>query len=102
MLGALATGVQGGKWYSLMDKVAHAATLQAAWRQVRANQGAAGVDGQSIGAFERQAKPLLARLQMEVGRGGYRPYPVRRRWIAKQGRRERRPLGIPAVRDRIV
>lgn len=102
MLGALKTGVQGGKWYSLMDKVAHAATLQAAWRQVRANQGAAGVDGQSIGAFERQVKPLLARLQMEVRTGWYRPYPVQRRWIAKQGRRERRPLGIPAVRDRVV
>ncbi len=48
MLSALVNGVKGGKWFSLMDKVFAPKTLALAWTKVRANKGAAGVDGQSI------------------------------------------------------
>ena len=51
MLSALVNGVKGGKWYSLMDKVYAPRTLAVAWTKVRANKGAAGVDGQSTGRF---------------------------------------------------
>jgi RNA-directed DNA polymerase len=51
MLSALGNGVKGGKWFSLMDKVYAPKTLEVAWAKVRANKGAAGVDGQSIERF---------------------------------------------------
>ena len=52
MLTALEEGVKGGKWFALMDKVYSGRNLEAAWAKVRANKGAAGVDHQSIEAFE--------------------------------------------------
>ena len=65
MLAALDNGVQGGRWYSLMDKVASPRTLAAAWKRVAANKGAAGVDGISITRFQARAPYYLA----EVERG---------------------------------
>ena len=60
MLSALVNGVKGGKWYALMDKVFAPDTLAAAWTKVRANKGAAGVDGQSIERFAARADDYLA------------------------------------------
>src|ERR1700682_95897 len=54
MVSALVNGVKGGRWFSLIDKVTAPATLQVAWAKVRANRGAAGVDGQSVERFERE------------------------------------------------
>src|SRR5437660_10515078 len=51
MVSALVNGVKGGRWYSLMDKVYAPTTLEAAWEKVWANDGAAGVAGQSIARF---------------------------------------------------
>ena len=62
MLSALGNGVKGGKWFSLMDKVFAPKTLAAAWTKVRANKGAAGVDGQSIERFAAKAEVYLAEL----------------------------------------
>ena len=56
MLAALDNGVQGGKWFSLIDKVSRPQTLTVAWQQVQANGGAAGIDGQSVGRFAAQAE----------------------------------------------
>jgi RNA-directed DNA polymerase len=56
MVSALGNGVKGGKWYGLMDKVVRPTTLAVAWRKVARNQGAAGVDGQSIKRFTAQAE----------------------------------------------
>lgn len=102
MLAALESGVKGGVWFSLMDKVYAPANLAAAWKRVRSNRGAAGVDGQSVARFERDASKYLDELHQELRRGSYRPSPVRRRWIEKTGTRKKRPLGIPTVRDRVV
>lgn len=101
MLAALGNGVKGNKWFSLIDKVYRPQTLAAAWQQVKANQGAAGIDGQSCAQFEAQAERYLSELADDLKEGRYRPAPVRRVEIAK-GDGKKRPLGIPTVKDRIA
>jgi RNA-directed DNA polymerase len=102
MVAALEHGVRGGRWFSLMDKVWAKRTLEAAWERVRRNGGSAGVDRQSIDAFAAQAERYLEELQAALRAGTYRPEAVRRVWIPKPGQAERRPLGIPTVKDRVV
>lgn len=101
MVSALGNGVKGGRWYSLMDKVWAPATLTSAWTRVRSNGGAAGVDGESIERFEARSEEYLAELSEALRTGSYRPQAVRRVEIPK-GDGRTRPLGIPAVKDRIV
>lgn len=101
MLAALANGVKGGKWFSLIDKVVRPGTLEIAWQKVARNKGAAGVDGQSVERFEARAEESLAELGEALVSGTYRPQPVKRVEIPK-GPGRTRPLGIPAVKDRIV
>lgn len=98
---ARVNGVEGGKWYSLMDKVYTPKTLTLAWTKVQANQGASGVDGQSVERFADHAETYLSELSRNLRDGNYRPQPVKRVDIAK-GRGQTRPLGIPTVKDRIV
>jgi len=102
MLTALEKGVKGGKWFSLIDKVYALTNLWAAFRKVWANQGAAGVDHQTIEMFERHLEENLEKLSRSLRDGSYRPAAVRRKWINKLGSKEKRPLGIPTVRDRVV
>lgn len=101
MLAALVNGVTGGKWYSLWDKVSDRRTLEASWRAVARNQGAAGVDGVSVQRFAAQAERYLDELEADLKAGRYRPSGVKRTWIPKAGGGQR-PLGIPTVKDRIV
>ena len=101
MLAALGNGVRGGKWFSLIDKVYRIETLEAAWKKVAANGGAAGVDGQSVKQFGFRAEIYLAELEQALRSGEYRPEPIRRVEIPKGGGKMR-PLGIPVVKDRIV
>jgi len=101
MVSALENGVKGGRWYSLMDKVYAPATLKAASGKVRANGGAAGVDGQSLKRFAAQEELYLAELAAGLREGSYRPQPVKRVDIPK-GDGKTRPLGIPTVKDRVV
>ena len=101
MLSALENGVKGGKWYSLMDKVYASKTLEVAWTKVRANKGAAGVDGQSIERFAARADAYLAELSAALREGRYHPQAVKRVDMPK-GDGRTRPLGIPTVKDRIV
>jgi RNA-directed DNA polymerase len=102
MLEALERGVKGNVWFSLIDKVCRPATLRAAWLNVRANGGSAGSDHQSITDFECDLEANLSRLEDELCTGTYCPRPVRRVYIDKSGSKDKRPLGIPAVRDRVV
>lgn len=101
MLAALDNGVKGNKWFSLIDKVYRPQTLAAAWQQVQANHGAAGIDGQSIERFAADAERYLSELAEDLKEGRYRAAPVRRVEIPKAGGKTR-PLGIPTVKDRIV
>jgi RNA-directed DNA polymerase len=102
MLQALETGPKGGKWFRLSDKVESERVLRSAFYEVLRNDGSAGVDRQSVAAFERQEKQELANLVDELKNNRYCPLPVRRVYIEKPGSNEKRPLGIPAVRDRTV
>jgi RNA-directed DNA polymerase len=102
MLTALETGVKGGKWFSLIDKVWQPANLDAAWRKVRANGGAGGVDHQTVARFGRHLAQELERLGAALRENRYVPHGVRRVYIPKPGSTEKRPLGIPTVRDRVV
>ena len=102
MLEALATGVKGGKWHSLYDKVWKPSNLMAAWKRVKANGGGGGVDKISIAKFAENAEERLAKLAEALQTGTYKPLPVRRSYIPKPGSSEKRPLGIPTILDRIV
>lgn len=101
MLAALGNGVKGHKWFSLIDKVYRPSTLQAAWKQVRANQGAAGIDRQSVEAFAAHEQVYLSELATALEQGRYQAQAVRRVEIPQAGGKTR-PLGIPTVKDRIV
>ena len=90
------------KWFRLWDKVLAERTLQTAFWAVWRNAGAPGVDGQTVQEFDEHAAVELARLREELSTRRYCRQPARRVWIPKPGTTERRPLGIPAVRDRTV
>ena len=102
MLATLAEGVRGGKWYSLMDKVYADRSLRAAFARVRANHGSSGVDHVTVEMFEAGLDDNLRRLGEELRLGAYSPQAIRRHYIPKPGSAEKRPLGIPTVRDRVV
>ena len=102
MLEALERGVKGGKWFSLIDKVTSERTLAIGWEKVRSNAGACGVDGITIERFEKQAKERLLAVKEQIEGGDYHPQLIKRVWIDKPGSTEKRPLGIPTVRDRVV
>ncbi len=72
-----------------------------AYKQVKANKGAAGVDGESVNEFEQDVSNNLYRLWNRMSSGSYLPKPVRRVEIPK-GDGRMRPLGIPTVEDRIA
>ena len=102
MLATLETGVIGGKWYSLIDKLYPETTLRAAFKAVATNRGAAGVDHVSIEGYAENLEANLARLSAALRTGNYRPQAIRRHYIPKPGSQEKRPLGIPSVQDRVV
>lgn len=90
------------RFYTLYDKVCWTDTLARAYRQAKANAGAAGVDGVRFKDIESfGVEPWLAALRQELVDETYRPAAVRRVLIPKPGGGER-PLGIPTIRDRVV
>jgi RNA-directed DNA polymerase len=96
------TEEQDKVWFRMIDKVYAPANLQSAFAAVWRNRGSAGADGQTVGQFEAHVEAELARLAEQLHEGTYQPHPARRVWIPKPGSIELRPLGIPAVRDRVV
>jgi RNA-directed DNA polymerase len=91
------------RFHALWDRIHRRDVLERAWRNVRENRGAAGVDRTTIAQIEAEGVDVfLDGLRQELVEGRYRPRPVRRVHIPKPGRSETRPLGIPAVRDRVV
>jgi RNA-directed DNA polymerase len=102
MLQALETGPKGNKWFRLWDKVVSERNLHRAFARVRSNDGSAGVDGKSVAAFARQERVEVEKLSGQLRSGKYRPQAVRRVYIEKAGSKEKRPLGIPTVDDRVV
>jgi RNA-directed DNA polymerase len=102
MLNALETGVKGGKWYSLFDKVRAPKVLRAAFKSVKVNKGGAGIDHQTVEGFGNNLEENIKRISLQLKEGIYQPQAVKRVWIPKPGKSKKRPLGIPTVRDRVV
>jgi RNA-directed DNA polymerase len=100
-LWAAAKQSEGRRFHALYDRICRDDILWEAWRRVRANRGAAGVDALTIAAVEAYgAERMIAELQNNLRAGIYRPAPVRRVEIPKSDG-SRRPLGIPTVTDRV-
>ncbi len=97
-----AKGSPSYRFYALYDKVYRKDVLALAYERCQANRGAAGVDGQEFDDIEKYGVGRwLDELARELGRRTYRPQPVRRVMIPKPGGGER-PLGIPAIKDRVA
>jgi len=102
MLNRLAESREQTVWFSLWDKVWNSDNMSQAMWEVILNGGSAGVDGQTTGQISQNWMEEQERLQSELRQGQYHPQPTRRVWIPKPGTSEQRPLGVPAVRDRVV
>jgi len=101
-LWAAAKRSPGRRFHALMDRVYRDDILWTAWKRVKANGGAAGVDQQTLADIEELGPgEFLADLKADLEAGRYRPSAVRRRYIPK-GQGKERPLGIPTVRDRVA
>lgn len=90
------------KFHALYDKIYRMDLLAEAWRRVRANKGAAGIDGETLADIEKMGvERFLLECRDLLRLGEYHPKPVRRQYIPKKDGKLR-PLGIPTVRDRVV
>jgi group II intron reverse transcriptase/maturase len=89
---------------ALYDKIYRRDVLKEAWKRVRANKGAPGVDEQDFEWIEQELgiRSFLEEIRRELKSQRYRPKPVKRCWIDKPGKPEKRPLGIPVIRDRVT
>ncbi|WP_058300475.1 group II intron reverse transcriptase/maturase [Gorillibacterium timonense] len=101
-LGHAAKTSKSRRFHALYDKVSREDVLWEAWRCVRGNKGAAGVDGETLADIEKKGEALfIEECRERLIQKRYRPQPVRRHYIPKKDGRKR-PLGIPTIQDRVV
>ena len=92
------------RFHALYDRIFRPDILWRAWNEVRRNGGSAGIDGVTIEDVEREGvEGFLGQIEQDLKARKYRPQPVRRVYIPKSSDPAKlRPLGIPAIRDRVV
>ena len=90
------------KHEKILQRVYNPWRLRKAWRQVKENAGAAGIDKMTVEDFEKREEGLLGLIQEKLTEGTYRFKPARRKLIPKEGTSKMRKLGIPVVMDRVV
>jgi len=95
-------GAKNRKWYSLIDKVYSMETLRKAWQRVYRNKGGAGADDETVIMFRSNAEENLRAIHKQLREERYEVSAIKRCLINKDNGKEKRPLGIPTVRDRIV
>jgi len=86
---------------TMIEEILEPGNLAQAWKRVKANKGAPGIDGMTVEDFAAFAREHWPRIATAIREGNYRPAPVRRVWIPKPDRTQR-PLGIPTVLDRVI
>jgi RNA-directed DNA polymerase len=86
---------------TIIEEILEPENLAAAWKRVKANKGAPGIDGMTVGDFPAFARGHWPRIAKAIEEGTYRPAPVKRAWISKPDG-SKRPLGIPTVLDRVI
>jgi RNA-directed DNA polymerase len=86
---------------TMIEEILEPENLAQAWKRVKANQGAPGIDGMIVEDFPAFAREHWPRIATAIREGNYRPAPVRRVWIPKPDGSQR-PLGIPTVLDRVI
>lgn len=89
------------KYYSLIDKIYNKNNILEAFKRVKKNKGAPGIDGETVQNFECLLDEKINEIHCELKNGDYRPSAVRRTYIKKDDG-SKRPLGIPTVKDRVV
>ena len=89
------------KYYSLIDKIYNKNNILDAFKLVKKNKGAPGIDGETVLDFEKLLEEKINEIHCELKSGKYRPSPVKRTYIDKEDG-TKRPLGIPTVKDRVV
>ena len=94
MLATLETGIEGGKWFRLIDKVWSPKNLAGSLQKVVAKGGSAGIDNQSGRQIEAHKDQTIAKLEQELRVRQYEPLAVKRVWIPKPGSNEKRALGV--------
>ena len=85
----------------LLERILSRSNMQYAWKRVKANKGAAGIDKMDIDQFQKFAGTHWAGIRESLSGGSYQPLPVKRVEIPKQSGGTR-PLGIPTVTDRLI
>ena len=86
---------------TMIEEILDPDNLAQAWKRVKANQGAPGIDGMTVEDFPAFARVHWPRIATAIREGNHRPAPVRRVWIPKPDGSQR-PLGIPTVLDRVI
>jgi RNA-directed DNA polymerase len=93
---------RGRRFHAIYDRICRGDVLAEAWKLVKSNRGAAGIDGETLSMIEQGGvEEFLLELQQRLRSGRYWPQPVKRQYIPKPDGTQR-PLGIPTVRDRVV